>query len=375
VITVERVRELAGQRHQPVVTSLYLDVDGRRNPRPVDYKRHLTTLRKQVEERIEGEAKPPHAYRMSVRGDLERIRQFVCEDFDREGPVRGLALFSCSAERWFEVVELPFDVGDQAALDQRPRVRQLEMGLAEQRTYGVALVDRRRIRIFVSTPERFAEVGEKYEDLRSRAERGGWNGPKIQHHADEIAHRHFRDFAAVLRDTLAAHPVDELFVGATDEDLAEFSGELDHQVEPLITGRVNAGTTAPVEEIREATAHAVEERTRQRRAQLLDRLGAAVNGEEPAAVGLGPVLEALMMRRVELMLVDEDHTAPGRRCPKCETLALDAAECPACGTPTDAVEDMVDEAVVRALGEDAPAYGYDAEQMAGFRQIGAILRW
>ena len=62
MITMQRVRELAGQHHQPAVTSVYLDVDGRRNPRPIDVERHFKDMRKQIEERIESERdRPPPA--------------------------------------------------------------------------------------------------------------------------------------------------------------------------------------------------------------------------------------------------------------------------------------------------------------------------
>jgi peptide subunit release factor 1 (eRF1) len=372
---MDRVRELAGRRQEPVVTSLYLDVDGRHNPRPVDYQRHLTTLRKQVEERLEGDGeKPPHDYRMSVRGDLERIGSFVTEGFDRSN-VRGLAFFACSAHDWFEVVELPFAVGDQAALDERPRVRQLELLLAEQRTYGMVLVDRRRVRVFRATPEAFEELTEKYEFVGSRKERGGPNGPGLQRHVDENSRRHYREFAGVIRDAFAQHPVDEIVVGATEEDFAEFRGELDRDLAERICRLVSIDTTAPPDEVRTAVNGVAEQRVEQRRSEVLDRFAAAVNGEEPAAAGLAQVIDALNMKRVELMLVSEGYVARGRRCPADGMLALEGEECPACGTPLEDVEDIVDEAVVRALEADAPVYRIPDDRLQRFGQIGAILRW
>jgi peptide subunit release factor 1 (eRF1) len=359
-----------------VVTSLYLDVDGRHNPRTVDYERHLTTLRKQVVERLEAgdRDKPPHDYRMSVRGDLERIGSFVSEGFDRSN-TRGLAFFACSAHDWFEVVELPFAVDDQAALDERPRVRQLELLLAEQRTYGMVLVDRRRVRVFRATPEAFEELTEKYEFVGSRKERGGPNGPGVQRHVDEISRRHYREFAEIVRDAFAQHPVDEIVIGATEEDFAEFRGELDHDLAERICRLVSIDTTAPLDEVRTAVHGVAEHRVEERRSEALDRLAAAVNGAEPAAAGLQQVIDALNMKRVELMLVSEGYVERGRRCPADDTLALQGDTCPACGTAMEDVEDMVDEAVVRAVDSDAPVYRIPDELLRRFGQIGAILRW
>jgi peptide subunit release factor 1 (eRF1) len=272
-------------------------------------------------------------------------------------------------------VQLPFAVGDQAALDEHPRVRQLELLLAEQRTYGMVLVDRRRVRVFRATPESFEELTEKYEFVGSRKERGGPNGPGVQRHVDEISRRHYREFAELVRDAFAEHPVDEIVVGATEEDFAEFRNELDRDLAERICRLVSIDTTAPPDEVRTAVNGVAEQRIEQRRNEVLDRFAAAVNGAEPAAAGLQQVVDALNMRRVELMLVSEGYVERGRRCPADDTLVLEGDTCPACGTPLEDVEDIVDEAVVRALGSDAPVYRIPDELLERFGQIGAILRW
>jgi peptide subunit release factor 1 (eRF1) len=373
---MQRVRELAGQRHQPAVTSVYLDVDGRRNPRPIDVERHFKDMRKEIEERLEAEGpKPPHAYRMSVRGDLERMQRFVAEDFERQGPTRGLALFSCSHDRWFEVVEVPFDVHDQAALDERPRVRQLELVLAEQRVFGVVLVDRRRLRVFRASPDGFEALAERFEFVGSRHERGGWSGPGVQRHADEISRRHFREFGEAVHEVFRKHPVDEVLVGATEEDLAEFRVDLHPHVAERITATITATTSTPLEEVREEVAQVAEQRIEERRNAVLQRFTEAAAGAEPAATGLQQVVDALNEKRVEVLLVDSRLTASGRRCPRDDTLSLDARECPACGTAMVDVEDMVDEAATRALDLDAPVYSVPDDRLQRFGQIGAILRW
>lgn len=375
MITMDRVRELAGEQHRPVVTTCYLDVDGRRNPRPVDCERHMANLRREVEERL-GQANGdlPHDYRMSVRSDLERMERFVAEGFDRS-TTRGLAFFACSAEGFFEVVELPFAVENEVALDRRPRLRQLELRLGEQQTCGVALVDRQRLRLLVADATGLHEIGAQEQHVGSWKEQGGWAGPRIQRHADEIARRHFEEFGQTLAEVFAALGVDAVLLAGTEDDLAEFREQLDPQWRERIAGTVSVGTTAPLDEVREAVLQAVERIAAERHEALLQRLDAAVAGEEPSAGGLQAVVDALLEKRLEVLVVSDNYTEPGWRCPACETLALRESACPACGTSMERLDDLVDEVVVRAAGLDARVARADPQRLQRFGQIAAILRW
>ena len=144
----DRIRSLATHRGHPTVTSCYLDVDGREYPRPADYEAQLDHLLRSA--RAGAQAAGPEVVR-SVEGDLERITLWVKGGFVRSH-TRGLALFSCSAENWFEVVELPRPVRNEITLDQRPHVRQLESALQEYERFAVVLVDRQRARLFRFVP-------------------------------------------------------------------------------------------------------------------------------------------------------------------------------------------------------------------------------
>ncbi len=375
MITMDRVRELAGERHRPVVTSCYIDVDGRRNPRAVDVERHLNTLRREVEQRLEEDRELlPHDYRTSVRSDLERIERFVNQDFDRSN-TRGLAIFACSAEGFFEAVGLPFEVHDEVALDRRPRLRQLELGLAEQRTYGVALVDRERVRLFVADATGMREIGSKSERIGSRQEQGGWAGPRIQRHADEIGRRHLEEFAATTREVFREQPVDALIIGGTTEDIVEFRNQLDQDIAARVEGTVAAGTKAPPDEVREAVFAEIERLREERHRALLERLDAALAGGEPAARGLQEVIRALMEKRIEVLVVGDGFTRSGWRCTACDALSLQGGACPTCGGVMEEVDDIVEEVIVRAAGMEAQVERADRERAERFSQIAAILRW
>jgi peptide chain release factor subunit 1 len=374
---MERVRELAGERHRPVVTTCYVDVDGARNPRPVDRERHMANLRRELERRLEdehGRGGLPHDYRTSVRSDLERMERYVSEELDRGG-TRGLALFACSAEDFFEAVALPFAVHDEAALDTRPRLRQLELGLAEQRTWGVVLVDRQRLRLWVADATGLHSLGDRTEHVGSRQEQGGYAGPRIQRHADELARRNFEEFAAAVAYAFHDVDVDGLLVGATGDDLVAFLDELDRGVAERVAAHITVGTNAPDDEVRAAVARAAELLTEQRREEVLRRLEAALDGAEPAAAGLNAVVDALLEKRVEVVVVEDGYTASGFRCTSCDMLALEGGACPSCGAGMEDVDDMVDEVVTRALRENAAVLCAAPDRLRRFGHIAAQLRW
>src|SRR5918996_845676 len=96
ILDRETLRKLAEWNTNgfPVV-SLYLDVDGRRFPKRADYVARADHLVRRAREEAQGMEDRAHA--RSVHGDAKRMWDFVSDEFDRKGGVRGLTLFGCSA--------------------------------------------------------------------------------------------------------------------------------------------------------------------------------------------------------------------------------------------------------------------------------------
>ena len=165
MISEDRIRELAGHRTSNVVTSCYLDVDGRRQVRPADYETQLDHLLREAREKAAGFG--PEAAR-SVAADLDRIAAWVRSGFDRSR-VRGLAFFACSADGFFDVVESPLPVRNGVVVNHTPHVRPLESILQAYERFAVVLVDRQRARLF-----RF-ELGEltEHAEVFDAVPRGG----------------------------------------------------------------------------------------------------------------------------------------------------------------------------------------------------------
>jgi len=316
VISEDRIRELAGHRTSNVVTSCYLDVDGRRQVRPADYETQLDHLLREAREKAAGFG--PEAAR-SVAADLDRIAAWVRSGFDRSR-VRGLAFFACSADGFFDVVESPLPVRNGVVVNHTPHVRPLESILQAYERFAVVLVDRQRARLF-----RF-ELGE----LTEHAEVFG----HVQRHNEEVAHRHLKHAAEVTFTELQQRPVDHVILGGPHEVVAELEGLFHTWIRERVADRLAIPATAGPEEVRQAALCVEAALARRSEAALVERLRDAV-GTSGGVAGLEPTLAALVERRVDLLLVSDGYETEGWRCRSCRYLGPRGRRCPVCANAMD----------------------------------------
>src|SRR5207302_10578668 len=113
---------------------------------------------------------------------------------------------------------------------------------------------------------------------------------------------------------------DHLVLSVPDGVLAALERELHSYLRERIVARLSIPTTAGDDEVRQAVLRVEEQVERDREAALVrslrDRLGVGT-----AVAGLGPVLTALLERRVETLLVSAGFETAGWRCPRCAALA------------------------------------------------------
>jgi len=356
----------------PPVVSLYLDVDGRRNRRPLDYEAQLRRLLRHAAARATDDNGGPPAgaggrrWRRAHLGrgswsregaaplakDLARIEQQVRQGVDRSR-TRGLALFSCTDAGLWEVVELPVPVRNQVVVDRAPHVRQLELVLEERERVGVLLVDRQRARILVFELGELVDRSELFDALpRHEDDRGDWDRDHVADHRADAAHHHLRRAGQVAFQVFRAQGFEHLVLGGPDQVVAELERELHSYLRDRVAARVSLPVAAPDEEVRRAALEVQDAVRASRQAaqvrRLRDRVGAGNGG---AVAGLGPVLSALGERRVHGLLVSDGYEDPGWRCASCGQLAPRGPTCHRCGASMDRVDDVVESAVEEALSQ------------------------
>jgi peptide subunit release factor 1 (eRF1) len=374
LISVDRIRTLASLEGSPVVTSCYLDVDGRTHRHASDYEAELDHLLRVARERVHANGNDRDAVR-SVESDLDQMSSWVRGGFDRSR-VRGLAMFACSARGWFEVVELPRPVRSQIVLNAMPHLRQLEYVVGEFDAFAIVLVDRSHSRIFRFEMGELTEHDRVDDAVPRRHDQGGWSAPNIQRHADEVAHRHLKHTAEVLFDEVQARAVDHLVLGGPHEVVAEFESVLHPYQRERVVATVSLSVHAGTEEVRQAALEVEERVERARATERVDRLRDAVGAGNGGVAGLEATLAALVARRVDILLVSDGFEAQGWRCRECRHLATRGRSCPVCERQMELVDDVVAEAIDDAIGMkctvDVVRENADLDVLG---RIGALLRF
>ena len=372
MISEERIRSLAGHRGSPLVTSCYLDVDGRRYPRHVDYETQLDHLMRQGRERA---ASMGAEAAKAVDADLERISAWVRAGFDRSR-VRGLGFFACSGDGFFEVVESPRPVRNKIVVNATPHVRQLQFLIDEYERFAVVLVDRQRARLFRFEMGELTEHTELFDAVPRRHDQGGRSASNIQRHTDELAHKHLKHAADVCFEEMQRRPVDHLVLGGPNEILSEFEALLHPYLKERVAARLSIMVTASPEEIRQAALEVEAEVERRHEAALVSRLRDGVGSGNGGVAGLEPTLRALVERRVDILLVSDGYESPGWRCPSCRFMATIGRGCPVCGASMELVEDVIEQAVEEALANKCRvAMVRENADLDVLGRIGALLRF
>ena len=377
MISEDRIRQLAGRRSSTVVTSCYLDVDGRRHPRHADYETQLEHLVREAREKAAGFG--PEAVR-SVAADLDRITAWVRGGFDRSH-VRGLAFFACSADGWFEVVESPLPTSNEIVVNHTPHVRPLEAILQAYERFAVVLVDRQRARLFRFDLGELTEHTEVFDAVPRGGDQAGHpargsRGANVARHGEEVAHRHLKHAADVTFSELRERPVDHVILGGPHEVVVEFEGLLHPWVRDRVVDRLVIPATAGPDEVRQAALAVEEAVTRRRGAALVDRLRDAIGAGGAGVAGLEATLAALVERRVDLLLVSDGYATEGWRCRSCRYLGPRGRRCPVCAKSMDLVDDVVEEAVEEALANKCRVQIVrENADLDVLGRIGAMLRF
>jgi peptide chain release factor subunit 1 len=369
VLTEADVRELAGFKGQDApVTSLYLDVDGARHVRRQDLLHELETLVRSVQR--------DHASNHSVCRDLKRIEDHVRGGIDRSN-VRGLAMFSCSAHDFWRVVELPVPVRSQVVVNHTPAVRQLETIVDEYERFGVLLADKQRTRMMVYELGQLVDADERFDQLPRQEDVGrAVRKDGVRDHVQEMAHQHLRRAADVAFQMLQADGFDRLIIGAPPEIGNELESLLHPYLKERLVARCNIRSDASLDEVRQAALEVEADVERKKEAELVARLRDAVGASNRGVAGLDATLQALVERRVDVLLVSSGYATPGWRCGGCGHIARIGRTCALCSAEMHEVDDVVEEAIEEALAQSCTVevcIGNADLDVLG--QIGALLRY
>jgi peptide chain release factor subunit 1 len=366
------LRSLAGWSAEGVpVSSVYLDVDGRRHPRRQDYERRAEELVERLKELAPGDRDG----RLSVCNDADRILRFIRE-LDRGG-TRGVAVFSASRVRLWEQVLLPRPVRDRATVAAHPHVLPLEALVETYQSFCTVIVDREKARIFLSRMGQVEEQTGVFDEVPGRHDQGGWAQARYQRHIEEIVGHHLKRVADVLLRFFKRARFDHLILAGPEEIVPEFERHLHDYLRRRVALRTHLSMNAPVEEVLERSIGVEEALESARERRVLERLAAGDGPGRHAVTGLEPVLAALNENRVDTLVVPSGMESEGMSCSRCGRLAGKGRRCRTCGGALQRVPDLVESAVAAALRQNSRVETLTLTPPSSpqARQIGALLRY
>lgn len=352
------------------VTSLYLDVDGRRYPRRGDYLRRGEDRARRACDEVD---RSDHQAFGSVCRDVQRITGFLSEEFERKGPIRGLAMFSCSGAGLWEAIPVSRSVRDRLVVGPRPHVLPLEAVLEMAEAFCTVIADRERARILISSLGEIEEVSHVLDEVPGRHDQGGWAQARLQRHIEDHVQRHLKRVADTLFRIHEGRRFDHLVLAGSEQTVAELERELHDYVRRAILERVSLPMSASLDEVLERVSALERGLEEGREREAVDRLvGEASSGR--AVTGMTGTLSAVEENRAETLVVRDGLEASGVRCPSCGHLATKGSRCEVCGTSTQEVPDLVEELVEAALRQRCSVETVrDGAALAG--GIGALLRF
>lgn len=353
------------------VTSVYLNTDGARFPRPVDYEARLDGLLRDARREA---ATARNGAVESVEADARAIRRWVREDFER-GDTRGLAVFASGGEI-FEHLAVAEGVRNISRVGERPYVVPLEVLLGRVHHIALVVVERDRARILRYRLGQLTEYQSVESEVHGQHAQGGWAQARYRRNIEREVLHHLKDVAEVLRGVHEGDdPLDALIVAGPRAETAGFVRQLHPYLQKIVHGELRSlAAEASVDELL-AVCHEVEqELVSSRRRELLGRLAAAQGQAGKAARGLRHVLEAVNSQRVETLFVVEGAGEPGWRSAS-GVLTLREDEARSYGEPVSRVNDLIDECIEGAVRGGAGVELFrDASRLDG-HPVAALLRF
>jgi hypothetical protein len=337
---------------QHLVVSLYLNLDGSLYPTRADYETELSILVSNARKTAIEDLQLNRDQQGWLDAELAGIGEFINLQYRRNG-ARGLVIFSCKAEDLWQVNPLKVPVKNRLYIDWKPQMAPLVETMSSYKQICVLVTGKETARIFQVYAGEINERTGILDQVLKQHNQGGWEQTKLRRRHELQVRNHLKKASVATLDYFKKEHFDRLVVGIADELWPELERVLHPYLRERLLGRFSVDITAAPDEVL-AKVTAIEEQKRlEEETTLLESLGPELVSGRTYVGGLDDVLAVLNQRRVDLLVVENGFTQPGRQCPECNTLEFGEKVCPACGEPVGMITDVVEEAKELAVRQDA----------------------
>lgn len=359
------------------VLSVYLDLDPSEFATPAARSTEITSVTDAAERHLRGLDDLTHDQRTALREDIEQVRGYLGgPEFNPQG-AHAVAVFSSTQANFFESLLLPRSVPSRFAVDDSPFVEPLA-DLVGAGRWGVLLVNRRKGRLFVGSPDRLTEVRSFGDEVTGVInESSGGSVQRDEQAVAQEAQDHFKLVSEALFKRSERAPIDRLVVGSPKELAGDVEKALHPQLKQRMAGRVDIEVEhSKPEDVLAAVSGLMEEDERRREREVLDALEAGVSTGGRGTAGLDETLAALNEFRVETLVYEQGFSAPGVLCKGCGWVGPEVSECPVDGGELEHRDNIVEPAIEKTLEQSAEVLVVRHHDDLGTRGgIGSVLRF
>ncbi len=376
-VTWETLRDLAAFRAESGrAISFYLDLDPTTAPTAGDAATQINSLLSEGERLAEGKRDElTHEERQALRADLERIRRYVTEEFDRDGS-RGLAVFAAGSGTVWRALPLTEPVPDVVKVARDFYLTPLVPLLGRGAGVLVAFVSRERGDVYRLGGGRLHELADLTEEAPRRHDQGGWSQARYQRRVDNAAVEHMRNVADVLDRQVRRSSGLGIVVFLKEERRSEFEELLAQDTRTALVGWGQVEEHASPADLLEAAAPILEEWRTRRETELIERWREETGRNGRATSGWRETLAAASDGRVDVLLFEDGANHDARQCPACGRVELDTDRCPLDGTATERREEGLDLAVHQTLAHGGTVSAVQHhEDLTPVEGIAALLRY
>jgi peptide subunit release factor 1 (eRF1) len=327
------------------IVSLYLNLQ----PAIEERRTVGARLRNLLEPFQDLEAKLDHDGRMALRRATQKVLDMEAEVAKNTG--HGVAVFVGGSNEIHEFLTLPRKAWDVAVAAPQPYLRPLAATLDQFHRVATLILDPRHSLIRVSHMGQCLDQAEIESDPIRKSDYGGWKGldeHRVRQHAEEVHRRHYREVGERLRKLKETFELDVVFVGGREETIAAFLHELPNGLKSLVAETfivdVNTETAGRIAKV---TAELEQGFETKQELELVKQIIEANREGGLVTVGVDDTIRAANFDAIDLLLVAGSSMIPGWACRNCGWLALSGPDCSTCGSEAIAVDDIVDNLLIK----------------------------
>jgi peptide chain release factor subunit 1 len=316
-----------------------------------------------------------HAQREALKADLDRIRDFFEQEFNRDG-AHGMAVFCAGLDNFWSPLALTDSVPDKVKIGKVFYLAPLVPLVGRGEGAIVAFVGREHGRLYRLHTGRLDELADHSEDLPGRHDQGGWSQANYQRHIETLVMNHLRRVAEELDRQVRRLRGPRVVIVCSEETRGELTDLLSKEVQKAVVGWAQAEAHASPTELLEVARPVLESWREREELEAVERWREEAGRNGRASAGWEETLEAASDGRVEVLLYEDGTDRPAWQCPKCGRASVSAGNCPLDGTRMEEQEHGLDLAVHQTLDHGgkvcALLHRQDLEPVEG---IGALLRY